>query len=140
MFNQSDDTKVITFWLGLLFATFLAFIFSITEIRFLISGKDEEVVIEGTYDTTSGGRRSSRTEKKGYRFTLPGPEGEQIITALEFPTTWREPANGKLWVTYLPGSSPIKVRERGGFHFFWLMTFLVLSSILGFKVMQIVRE
>ncbi len=140
MFNQSDETKVMAFWLGLLFATFLAFIFSITEIRFLFSGKDVEVVIIDSYDTTSRGRRGGSTEKKGLQFTLPGPEGEQVLTALEFPKTWREPANGKLWVTYLPGSSPIKVRERGGFHFFWLLIFLALSSFLGFKVMQIVRE
>jgi hypothetical protein len=121
--------------LGLFLASFY---FSITEMRFWVSGVNMQVQIYETYNTTSSGRRSRPLI--GARFVLIGKDGVAQQTALEFPDSWAPPEDGKLWVTYIPGSDPVKVRQRGERNFLWPLIFFAMIGVVAFKGWVIWQE
>lgn len=117
----------------------LSIYFSATEIRYLVSGENREVAVIDTYDFVHK-MRHSESARKGIRFILlDGDQGSQMVS-LEFPNSWTLPTNGKLWVTWIPDSSPLKVRCRGEQELAWLLIPLGALTFLGIKIRQLWRE
>ncbi len=109
---------------------FLSLYFSITELRYAISGVNTQVQIYEVYQTSSSGRR--RVPMVGAKFTLLPESDHPEDTAIEFPESWTPPADRKMWVTFIPGSSPIKVRLRGERNLVWPLIFLGMIGAVGF--------
>jgi hypothetical protein len=117
----------------------LSIYFSATEIRYLVSGEDREVAVIDTYEFVRK-NRYSESVRKGVRFILPdGDQGSQMV-ALEFANSWMLPADGKLWVTWIPRSSPVRVRLRGEQELAWLLILLGAFVFIGIKTRQLWRE
>lgn len=119
---------------------FLASVYmSITELRFWISGVDQEVVVYATYDSTTMSRRNSKPVV-GAKFVVIDAENLPHECALEFPESWSPPADNKLWVTYLPGRDPMHVRPRGERNWLWPLIFFAMIGVVAFKGWMIWQE
>ncbi|MBA3698710.1 MAG: hypothetical protein H0W78_07640 [Planctomycetes bacterium] len=114
--------------------------FSVTEMRFWISGTNAEVEIHDIYKTSSTSRRN-RQPLIGTRFYLPPvQDGIPLEAALEFPDSWSPPEGRKMWVTYIPGSSPVKVRPRGEQNLIWPLIFFGMVGAVGFMGWKVWQE
>lgn len=119
---------------------FLASVYmSITEIRFWISGVDQEVIIYATYDSKSMSRRNSKPVV-GAKFVVIDAEKAPHESALEFPESWSPPDDKKLWITYLPGHESTHVRLRGERHWLWPIIFFVMIGVVAIKGWMIWQE
>lgn len=125
--------------LGVVALFFMSLYFSVTEMRYWISGTNAEVEIYDIYKATSVSRRSSEP-RVGTRFTLPDKDNNPQEVMLEFPQTWNPPENRKMWVTYIPGSSPVKVRPRGERQLLWPLIFLGMIGAVGFMGWRVWQE
>lgn len=124
--------------LGVVGLFLVSFYFSVTEMRYWISGTNAEVEIYDIYKARSSGRRS--VPLVGTRFLLPDKDNNSQEVMLEFPENWSPPENKKMWVTYIPGSSPVKVRPRGERNLVWPLIFLGMIGAVGFMGWRVWQE
>lgn len=112
--------------------------FSITELRYWISGVDQVVQVLESYKFDRG---SKKQRIAVVQFMLTDEDGQSQNASIEFFNSPSLPMQGdRISVTYIPGSSPLKVRPKDERDVIWPLVFFAMIGVVSFQGWKIWRE